>query len=301
MTIRLVKNGIFPIQRNRKGQLLETGPNTGYPLSGTIQGEGKLSGLPVLFVRTAGCNLRCSWINDKGEVDICDTPYSSHRVTDDEEWEIKDIIDVISFNLGEIRHVVISGGEPTIQPRPLLQLVSALKKKLKVHITLETNGVHYVPELAWHIDLFSISPKLRSSEPTPEKNKHLESPISKEHIRDHARLRKNTANIQKYINACMNLGSYYGDNPATSPTKRGDKDFQLKFVVAREEDEQEIKKEFLDHLGFVRNEDVLVMPLGSNPEVMHKHMHLAAKMAIRNGWRYTQRVQLNLFGDKEGT
>jgi len=73
MEIRLAKNGIFPIQKGLDGNLLDTGPNTGLPLSGTIQGEGKQAGLPVIFIRTSGGNLRCSWIDDLGRVDICDT------------------------------------------------------------------------------------------------------------------------------------------------------------------------------------------------------------------------------------
>ncbi len=177
MKIRLVKNGIFPILRDRNGDLLKEGTQTGYPLSGTLQGEGKLAGIPVLFVRTAGCNLRCTWMDDEGKVDICDTPYSSHDVTEFEEWDISDIIRVLGYNRGPINHVVISGGEPTIQAPGLTALASAIRKQLKMHITLETNGTNYIPELANDINLFSISPKLKSSEPSAEKNTGLKKPV----------------------------------------------------------------------------------------------------------------------------
>lgn len=301
MKIRLVENGIFPILRDLSGNLTKDSPNTGLALSGTIQGEGKFAGIPVLFIRTAGCNLRCSWIDDNGNIDICDTPYSSHDVKESAEWEIDDIIKLVKLNLGNLNHVVISGGEPTTQPLPLLSLTGALKKKLGVHISIETNGTHYVPELAWNVDFFSISPKLSSSNPTIQKNKRLEKPVDEHFIHDHARLRKNTGTIQKYINACHNLESYYGDVPDTEATRRATKDFQLKFVIAREEDENEIKKDFLARLGLYRNQDVLVMPLGSTPEKTAEHSEIAVRMAIRNGWRYTPRVQLELFGNKAGT
>jgi len=301
MKIRLVKNGVFPVLRDLEGNLRKEGTKTGYPLSGTLQGEGKLSGIPVLFVRTAGCNLRCTWMNDQGNIDICDTPYSSHHVTEYEEWEIDDIITVLEYNREHLNHIVISGGEPTIQAPGLTALASAIRKKLGMHITLETNGTNYLPELASDINLFSISPKLKSSEPSESKNKTLENPVDKAYIENHARLRKNTEVIQKYINSCMQLESYYGDKVDTVPVKRQNHDFQLKFVVAREGDEQEIKQDFLSKLGFVRNEDVLVMPLGSNPDKLRENTDLAAKMAIRNGWRFSPRIQIDVFGDVAGT
>ncbi len=99
----------------------------------------------------------------------------------------------------------------------------------------------------------------------------------------------------------MILESYYGDKVDTEPRKRPDRDFQLKFVIASEEDEKEIREDFLSRLGFVRNEDVLVMPLGSNPEKMKEHLDLAAKTAIRNGWRFSPRIQIDIFGDRAGT
>ncbi len=301
MKIRLVKDGIFPIIRNQKGNLLKEGTKTGYPMSGTIQGEGKLAGIPSLFVRTAGCNLRCTWADDKGKADICDTPYSSHHVTEFEEWDISDILKVLEYNRSNMNHVIISGGEPTLQAPGLTALASAIRKKLNMHITLETNGTNYIPELASYINLFSISPKLSSSEPSKTKNTSLLHPVDEVFIHNHARLRKNIDAIQKYINSCMILESYYGDKLDTTPVKRKDRDFQLKFVVAREDDEKEIREDFLSRLGFVNNEDVLVMPLGSDADKLKEHIDLAAKIAIRNGWRFSPRIQIDVFGDTAGT
>jgi len=300
MKITLVKNGVFPVTKDQYGSSLDEKPATGFPFPGTLQGEGKLAGIPVIFIRTSGCNLRCTWETDSGEISICDTPFSSHYPQETEEWEIDDIVSIIRFNSSHIQHIVISGGEPTIQPLALLQLVRQLKQMLGHHITLETNGIIYIPELIYWVDLFSISPKLSSSEPTPDKVRKLEQTVDKEHIRDHKKFRRNIDTIQKYINACMNMGSYYADKPDGIPGRLASKDFQLKFVISKESDIAEIRKDFLDHLTFVEQEDIILMPVGGNRDFLNHTSLMTAKFAIQNGWRFTPRLQINLFDDLQG-
>jgi 7-carboxy-7-deazaguanine synthase len=299
MKIKLVKEGVFPITKDRDGNNVPHPPNTKYSFPGTLQGEGKEAGIPVLFVRTTGCNLRCTWETDNGEISICDTPYSSHNANEIEEWEIGAIVETLRQNCGTIRHLVISGGEPTIQPEPLVELARTVKQKLGLHITLETNGVYFIPELAKWIDLFSISPKLSSSEPTKAKNKQLEVPVDQSYIRDHQKFRRNITTIQKYINACMTPGSYYGDEPDKSRKKINNKDFQLKFVISRGSDIDEIENDFLAHLNFVENEDIVLMPAGGTKDFMHKTMEITAMYAVQKGWRFSPRLQIDLFDDTQ--
>src|SRR5262245_37086916 len=66
----------------------------------SIQGEGRLMGVPSTFVRTTGCNLRCSF---------CDTPYTSWQ-PEGSFWEIEEILARVAEL--EPSHVVITGGEP---------------------------------------------------------------------------------------------------------------------------------------------------------------------------------------------
>src|SRR6184192_159154 len=70
----------------------------------SIQGEGSLVGVPSVFVRTSGCNLRCGW---------CDTPYTSWR-PEGTERKLEEIVEQVQA-LGA-RHVVVTGGEPMIAP-----------------------------------------------------------------------------------------------------------------------------------------------------------------------------------------
>ena len=105
----------------------------------SIQGEGCFSGTPALFVRMSGCNLRCSF---------CDTHHTPNTEMSDDE-----IIEEMKKLSATCRHVVITGGEPS------LQLTSELVGKLHLNgyfIQVETNGTHPLPS---GIDWVTCSPK----------------------------------------------------------------------------------------------------------------------------------------------
>ncbi len=90
----------------------------------SIQGEGKWMGLPNIFIRTTGCNLRCSF---------CDTTYAYET---GEEMSIEEIINRIRKH--PCNYVCITGGEPLLQ-EAIVQLIDVLLEK-KYVICLETNG-----------------------------------------------------------------------------------------------------------------------------------------------------------------
>ncbi len=114
----------------------------------SIQGEGKLAGVPSAFVRASGCNLRCVW---------CDTPYASWD-PQGEEMGVGAIVDRVREFGGQ--HVVITGGEPMIMP-DIVELCDALNAQGR-HITMETAGTVFAPA---KIGLASVSPKLANSTP----------------------------------------------------------------------------------------------------------------------------------------
>jgi 7-carboxy-7-deazaguanine synthase len=118
----------------------------------SIQGEGTLMGVPSTFVRFFACNLRCSW---------CDTKYS-WSVREGGTWESISPEQVVErVNALETRHVVLTGGEPTLQ-KDLAQLAQLLKDR-EHHLTVETNTTIFPLTVVPLIDLWSLSPKLSSA------------------------------------------------------------------------------------------------------------------------------------------
>lgn len=274
----LSREGVFPIVRDADGRPLPAA--TGLPCSGTIQGEGKLCGVPSLFIRLQGCNLRCLW-QSGGAVSPCDTAHASFHAGG-RPCSVAEVLSLVDHNIGRLRHVVVTGGEPLLQAPALLTLCRALKQR-GLHLTLETNGTLYDDALCRLIDLLSISPKLSSSDPTPAKAAAAGVPFAPAAAR-HAALRVNIDAIARLV-GCARECSH---------------DVQLKFVVATAADADEIRHTYIDRLPQLSPADVLVMPLGTDPATMHGAAMAAVGMATAHGWRYSPRLHVDLFGNREG-
>jgi len=119
----------------------------------TLQGEGVLLGLPTAFVRTGGCDYRCSW---------CDTPYavdSAHR----QQWRAMTAEEILAEvrNLSGNRPLLVSlsGGNPALQP---LAGLIALGKGAGYRYALETQGSVAQPWFS-QLAVLVVSPKPPSS------------------------------------------------------------------------------------------------------------------------------------------
>lgn len=220
----------------------------------SIQGEGRLAGIPSVFVRTSGCNLRCVW---------CDTPYTSWR-PEGTSWNIAEIITEVKKYPS--RHIVVTGGEPVLAPE-IEELASALKRN-GAHITIETAATIFKPVAC---DLISLSPKLANS--TPWKR------AKGKFARLHEEQRLNVAVIRRYIDGY---------------------DYQIKFVVEREEDFDEIR-EVLDKLENVNPTRVLIMPQGTTKKELSEKARWIVELCKKNGFGFTPRLHIELFGNRRGT
>jgi 7-carboxy-7-deazaguanine synthase len=142
----------------------------------SVQGEGKLVGVPSIFVRASGCNLRCTW---------CDTPYASWD-PQGEEMSVSRIVEHVREH--PAKHVVLTGGEPMIMT-DIIPLSRGLRDA-GYHITVETAGTVHA-DVA--IDLASLSPKLSNSTPTDREGGRF--------ARAHEKLRLNVPILQAFIDA----------------------------------------------------------------------------------------------------
>ena len=142
----------------------------------SIQGEGKLVGVPSVFVRASGCNLRCSF---------CDTPYASWEPEGEDVPADEIVRRVLNYNC---RHAVVTGGEPMIMP-DVVELCEGLKSN-GLHVTVETAATVYKPV---KIDLASLSPKLSNSTPREHDGGRFAA--------SHERQRLNHPVIQQFIDA----------------------------------------------------------------------------------------------------
>src|SRR5688572_9389870 len=115
----------------------------------SIQGEGELSGVPSVFIRTSGCNLRCSW---------CDTKYASWN-PEGGEVPVAAIVERVRGH--RAAHCVLTGGEPMLA-KEIAELAAQLRA-IGLHLTIETAGTIRPNGVA--CDLASISPKLSNSRP----------------------------------------------------------------------------------------------------------------------------------------
>ena len=215
----------------------------------SIQGEGSLVGVPSIFVRTSGCNLRCGW---------CDTPYTSWQ-PEGAELSVGQIVDQVQAL--RARHVVVTGGEPMIAPG-IVALTQALRD-LGLHITIETAGTVFEPVAC---DLMSISPKLANS-----------SPLVSRWAARHDRLRIQPAILRELMERYA---------------------YQLKFVIAAPEDLAEVG-ELVAALSAQRA-NVILMPEGTDRDVLRERSVWLAEICKQEGFRFSPRLHVDLYGNRRG-
>jgi 7-carboxy-7-deazaguanine synthase len=217
----------------------------------SLQGEGFLAGTPSMFVRLAGCPLRCRW---------CDTKYAWGQ-TAGGYYSIEKIVQAVQKT--PCKFVVITGGEPMINS-DLPQLLQKLKA-LGKHITVETAGIAFIPDMS--CDLMSISPKLSNSTPANPKLSAI-----------HEDSRLVLAVLRKLI-----------DNYK----------YELKFVVDSQDDLAEIQQT-IEKLGNVDLERVMLMPQAATKDELLAKSPMVADMCKRTGFAFCHRLQILLWGSAKG-
>ena len=274
----------------------------------SIQGEGRYMGVPSVFLRTFGCNFTCSGFGmPKGEyskeVDYVaaevgkyfaykDLPLVSTGCDSYASWDprfkhlspvldtdsvAQAIVDSLPYKEWKEEHLVITGGEPLLGwQRAYPDLLNHPKMKALKEITFETNGTQdltkefkdYLERWGWghpgNFDrqlTFSVSPKLSVS------GEKWDDAIKPEIIADYGM-----------------VGYVY-----------------LKFVVASQEDADEAEKAVKAYQEAGFRGPVYLMPVGGVESVYYMNNRAVAELAMKKGYRYSDRLQVPLFKNEWGT
>ncbi len=233
-----------------------------------LQGEGPLSGVPHILIRTVGCRLRCQFKDS-----FCDTSFNSWKPEKaDKSWD--DIIEIYKAN-PQIKHTLITGGGPTLHPVFIQELAMFAKGRNHI-ITLETEGSEFVQTICDHI---SLSPKLTNSIPViGSVNPYTKQLVITSHVNQHEKYRTNYDAMKQMV--------------------LKHRDTWLKFVISTEEDINEAKAIALK-LG-VFFDKVYFMPEGVEEEQLREKRKWLFDVCIKEGINYTDRLHILVYGDKRG-
>ena len=227
----------------------------------SLQGEGRLTGTPSVFVRACGCNLRCGF---------CDTRWASWQ-PEGKELSIEAVLARVEQLAGQstptpLAHVVVTGGEPMLFAE-LVPLCVALGDQ-GYHITIETAGTRW---LDVRCDLMSISPKLSNSTPGGEQGGPW--------VDLHERARFQPDVIRR-------LNTAY--------------DCQFKFVMDRPESCAEVLA-YLAQFPEIDRGRVMLMPEGMAADVLAARAVWLEPYCVEHGLTFCPRRHIEWFGGRRGT
>jgi organic radical activating enzyme len=274
----------------------------------SIQGEGRFMGVPSVFLRTFGCNFTCSGFGmpkgvastERDEIakniqlykDYKELPLVSTGCDSYASWDprFKDLSPLLTTEAitdcimqllpnnewGDV-HLVITGGEPLLgwqKSYPSLLEDERTRGKLK-EITFETNGTQRLSvgfseylfteftRVGRDYDklTFSVSPKLSVS------GEKWEDAIKPEVVKEY-----------------QDVGYTY-----------------LKFVVANDQDVEEAEQAVNEYRKAGFGGPVYIMPCGGEEAMYNRHKTKVAELAMKKGWRYSDRLQIPLFKNAWGT
>jgi organic radical activating enzyme len=271
----------------------------------SIQGEGRFMGVPSIFLRTFGCNFTCGGfgmpkgqmseervkINAKLFKNYSDLPlvhtgcdsYASWDVNFKHLSPVMDIQSIVTRILAELphkewkdEHLVITGGEPLLGWQKVYpDLLEYKGMRDLAELTFETNGTQMLSAnfeeylfQDWtrfgrrYSNLtFSVSPKLSVS------GEKWEDAIKPD-----------------VVSQYQSVGYTY-----------------LKFVVATKEDAEEAEQAVNEYRKKGFGGPVYLMPLGGTEQLYSLNNRAVAELALRKGWRYSDRLQIPLFKNAWGT
>lgn len=286
----------------------------------SIQGEGLYLGTPSVFLRLFGCNFRCRKFGRPKTEEIgkynpeveeiiknidqykefkdlplvktgCDTyaaiyPEFKRFSQSLRHEEVRDKVAKLlpSGKFGINEHLILTGGEPLLPgwQKQIPALIKLLRSDLGLtHLTIETNGTQalikdFVDFCIWAFEneieiTFSVSSKLSVS------GESWEAAIKPDVIEGY--LLEDLRDFHPEIDECHRI--------------------YFKWVIQDRSDIEEVKKAIATYN--MPQIPVYLMPVGGTTDLYNLTHKEVALIAEENGWRYSPRAQIELFGNKWGT
>jgi 7-carboxy-7-deazaguanine synthase len=240
----------------------------------TVQGEGATIGKPVIFVRTSGCNLTCSWcdtfytwnFDDIARKNPHDTQAPVKREDFVKEMSVDEVVEYIESIGKGVTNAVFTGGEPTLQQGDLAKVAQKLREHdPKWYFEIETNGTQRIFEpMASLLNQINSSPKLVSSG---------NNPLAK--------------NRPEAIKRLIEIHNTKGTGLC------------FKFVIMKEKWEQDLAevKQWQKDCGVPSNL-IYLMPEGITRDRIQESSVFLADIAQKEGFNLSTRLQILMFGDK---
>lgn len=235
----------------------------------TLQGEGVSAGLPAVFIRLSRCNLHCVWCDTDHTWNFEGTPWPHQKdsvlgytkfqkaAVTHEMTPAEAAAEILRFNC---ERVVITGGEPLLQEKELLEMIHHLRARMPdCIIEVETNATR-VPSAAFSqaVDQFNVSPKLENSA-MPESFR-----IDDDALR------------------------FFANSPKA----------WFKFVISAQADLEEIHQ-LRSRFG-IQIERILLMPEGRTAAELDRTAPAIAELCRNLGFRFCDRLHIRLWGDRRG-
>jgi 7-carboxy-7-deazaguanine synthase len=235
----------------------------------SIQGEGKNTGVPSIFIRSSLCNLHCTW---------CDTDYTwnwegtkfKHKSDTHPGYtkfsKDKHIIELSTAQVVEevlkfhCTNIVLTGGEPMLHQKDWIDVITPLKNKNTSYtVEIETNGtIRPQYEFDNCINHYNVSPKL-----------------------------SNSGNSKKLREKADALEFFALSEKAT-----------FKFVISKQSDIDEVLH--LKEKYRLKNKRIYLMPEGTTPKELRTHALFIIELCKKYGFNYSDRIHIHVLGNKQG-
>lgn len=235
----------------------------------TLQGEGVSIGVPAVFVRASLCNLHCRWCDTDYTWNWQGTPWPHERDSEPgyqkyrkDDWLIEMTPADVAAAVSDFncRRLVVTGGEPLLQQEEFLDVLEILHER----------------DARWVVEIETNG----TIPPDPD----LDERVTQYNVSPKLANSGNPEALRVREAALTGLA-------ATGKA-------WFKFVIAQASDLKEV--EALAARFTLRREQIILMPEGRLPEILHTRSQWLADQCRERGYRFSDRLHVNLWGTQRG-